>query len=263
MPSIPSFEIAAFGCRLRAAATSCDAYDVLDEYLFPSIPRLTDSVAAPDLRIGIENDGDRFLLFLDDVQVAAASEAIGLVPDLIHQIDESIVRRLTSLRAVHAGAVQLDDRVLLLPGRTRSGKSSMVAELLRRGATYLSDEYALIDAEGRAHAYPRPLLLRNGGPDRTPLLPKDFPAPVACEPAPIGWIMELEYHDADGWDIVAVPQSQGSLILLRHTPHILADAPDLLDKFQRAAAGAHCFIGRRMDAARAADEILRLIAVPS
>lgn len=261
MPSPSPFEIAAFGCHLRAAASCEDGYDILDRYLFPSFPRLTPSAAAPDLCIEIEKFGDQLFLLVNGARIAAASEAIGLVADLIHQIDESIVRKLTLVRAVHAGAVQFGDQVLLLPGRTHAGKSSMVAELLRRGATYLSDEYALIDAEGRVHPYPRPLLLRNGNPSQTPVLPQDCHAPVAKGPAPIGWIMELQYRDTDGWNVLAVPQSHGLLILLRHTPHVLAEAPDLLDKFQRAAAHARCYTGTRMDAARAADEILRLTAL--
>jgi len=258
MTTVLPFEIAAFGCTLRAAASCPDAYDILDRYLFPSLPRLPQTAANPDLCIGIEEDGGRFLLFMGDLQVAAAARPFDLVPNLTDLVDECIVRRLTSVRAVHAGAVQLGDRVLLLPGRTHSGKTSLVAELLRRGATYLSDEYALIDAEGQAHAYPRPLLLRNGKPGRTPLLAQDCNAPVASKPAPIGWIMELQYYDSEDWSVIPVPQSHGSLILLRHTPHVLADAPDLLDRFQRAAAGARCYAGRRMDVAKAADEILRL-----
>jgi hypothetical protein len=258
MSDILPFEIAAFGCHFRAVACSPDAYGVLDKYLFPSIPRLTECTGTPCLTIQIEERENQFQLLVDDARIAASTQPIGLIPDLIRWIDDWIVGRLTNLRAVHAGAVQLGDRVLLLPGRTHSGKSSMVEELLRRGAIYLSDEYALIDAEGRAHAYPRPLLVRNGGTKQIPLLPQDCNAPVARQPAPIGWILELEYSDTEGWNVVAVPRSLGSLILLRHTPHVLADCPDLLNNFQRAAADAECYTGCRMDVAAAADEILRL-----
>ena len=47
-----------------------------------------------------------------------------------------MIERLTTLRALHAGAVVWNQRALLLPGATHAGKSSLVAELLRRGATY-------------------------------------------------------------------------------------------------------------------------------
>ena len=36
-------------------------------------------------------------------------------------------------------------RAIVIPGRTFSGKSTLVAELVRAGATYYSDEYAVED----------------------------------------------------------------------------------------------------------------------
>jgi hypothetical protein len=33
-----------------------------------------------------------------------------------------------------------------------SGKTTLVSELIRAGATYYSDEYAVIDERGRVHA---------------------------------------------------------------------------------------------------------------
>ena len=54
-------------------------------------------------------------------------------------------------------------------------------------------------------------------------------------------------------------QSEALLTLLRNTPHVLAESPDLVGVFQHAVAGATCYSGRRTEAADAADQILRLI----
>lgn len=259
MANFIPFQLCAFGCQIQATAFSEDAYETLQQYIFPSIPRSTNAGAAPDLRIRIEKVESQFRLFVNDSQVSASGELMSLVPDFIQRIDETIVGSLNTLRAVHAGAVRLGDRVLLLPGSSHWGKSRMVAELLRRGANYFSDEYALIDDEGRVHAYPRPLLLRNGSPNRIPVLVQEHRIQEASAAAPVGWIMELQYQADCAWHVSTVGQGEGLLMLLRHTPHVLAEAPDLLGKFQRAAAGAKCFAGRRMDAGTAVDEILRLI----
>src|SRR5262249_45792590 len=61
---------------------------------------------------------------------------------------------------VHAGVVAWNNRVLVLPGRSMSGKSTLVAALLRAGATYYSDEYAVLDEDGLVYPYPRRLALR-------------------------------------------------------------------------------------------------------
>src|SRR5919198_2175039 len=58
---------------------------------------------------------------------------------------------------VHAGVVGWRGRAIVLPGRSCSGKTTLVAELLRAGATYLSDEFAVIDGRGRVHPFAKPL----------------------------------------------------------------------------------------------------------
>jgi hypothetical protein len=177
-------------------------------------------------------------------------------------LDDAVVPRLTAFRAVHAGAVLWGEQALLLPGISHSGKSSLVAELLRRGATYFSDEYALIDSDGRVHPYPRPLLLRNDSPEQFPVLPAECNASIGNSSAPIGWILSLAYLPESTWNVAAVPQSEGLLILLRNTPHILAESPDLVAVFQRASTGAICYAGQRPNVTEAVDQILRLIDGP-
>jgi len=51
-------------------------------------------------------------------------------------------------------------RAILLPGRSYVGKSTLVMELVRAGAVYYSDEYAVLDARGRVHPFAQPVALR-------------------------------------------------------------------------------------------------------
>ena len=259
MPMTHGFGVRVFGCNIQLAAECPETFDVLDRYVFPSLPRLTRVSDKPDIFIRLGRVSDQFQLSVDAVAVESACGVIRLVPALIRVLDEAVIQRLTTLHAVHAGAVQLGERVLLLPGVTHSGKSSLVAELLRRGAIYFSDEYALIDSEGRVYPYPRPLLLRNGSPEQYPVLPGECNASIGNAPAPVGWILSLEYQPKCRWSVAAMPQSEALLTLLRNTPHVLAESPDLVGVFRHAVAGATCYSGRRTETADAADQILRLI----
>lgn len=262
MPIAYGFEVRALGCIVHAAADCLETYTILERYVFPSIPRLVSTTDESDIFIRLDRVANQSQLAVDGVVVASASRTISLVPDLIRALDDAVVQRLTTLRAVHAGAVLWGERALLLPGVTHAGKSSLVAELLRRGATYFSDEYALIDSEGRVHPYPRPLLLRNGSPEQFPVLPAECNASIGDTPAPVGWILALEYLPENTWSVAAVSQSEALLLLLRNTPHVLSESPDLVAVFQRAVAGATCFVGRRPDANEAISQILRLICSP-
>jgi len=54
---------------------------------------------------------------------------------------------------VHAGVVGWQNRAIVIPGRSLSGKTTLVLALVEAGTDYYSDEYALFDSEGRVHAY--------------------------------------------------------------------------------------------------------------
>ena len=259
MSSTYGFRVLAYNCYFQVTTTCPEANVILQRYAFPWLPRVDNASGRPDVSVRIDRVADQFRLLAGDVEVASADQAIRLVPDLIRVLDEAVVQRLATLRAVHAGVVVLDGRALLLPGSSHAGKTSLVAELLQRGATYFSDEYALIDAEGRVHPYPRPLLMRNGSPEQVPVLATECNAAAGDSPAPVCWILALEYQPKGGWDIASVPQGEALLNLLRNTPHVLAETPDLVGIFQRAVAGAACYAGRRSDAADAVDQIFQLI----
>jgi hypothetical protein len=263
MSSTHGFGLRAFGCNIRVATACLEAHTILERYVLPSLPRTDSTADQPDLVVRVDRVAEQFQLSVDDVAVASACSAISLVPAMVRVLDEAVIRRLTALRAVHAGAVLWDGKALLLPGATHAGKSSLVAELLRQGATYFSDEYALIDSEGRVHPYPRPLLLRNGSPEQFPVLPGECNASVGDAPVPVGWILSLEYQSAGTWSVAVVPQSEALLTLLRNTPHVLADSPDMMGAFQCAVAGATCYAGRRTEAVHAVGQILRLVGSPS
>src|SRR6266536_3494305 len=50
---------------------------------------------------------------------------------------------------VHAGVVGWQGNAILIPGLSHSGKTTLVDQLVRAGATYYSDEYAVLDESGR------------------------------------------------------------------------------------------------------------------
>ena len=253
------FDVRAFGCNIRVETNCLETHIILERYVLPSLPRADRATIQPDIVVRVVRVAENLQLLVDDVVVTSASNAKSLVPALIRVLDEAVIQRLTTLRAVHAGVVVWGERALLLPGVSHAGKSSLVAELLRRGATYFSDEYALIDSEGRVHPYPRPLLLRNGCPEQFPVLPGECNASVGDAPVPVGWILSLEYKPAGTWSVAAVPQSEGVLTLLRNTPHVLAESRNMVGAFQRAVAGASCYAGCRSEAVHAANQILQLV----
>jgi hypothetical protein len=252
------FGVCLFGFTIHVHAPTLEVMELLARCVFPSVPRTDVHSSCADLCLRMVQDANEFRLYRNDCFVASAPRADQLLRDLIDCLDRGFVEGVRNLSAVHAGAVLLGDRALLFPGASHSGKSSLVAELLRQGAICYSDEYALIDSEGLVHAYPRPLLLRNGGSEQTAVLPFELNAHVASSPAKVGWIFSLQYEAGGSWNIKEVSQGQGLLSLLQNTPHVLADSPHIVGSFHRAVGGARCFEGRRGDWSDAVSRITRL-----
>jgi hypothetical protein len=259
MPRNQGFAVRAFGCTLAFSASCPAGHQALDRWIFPSLPRSDSSSDAADISIHVEKAAGEFALHVDGSRAAlvAGEDTLGL--NLIRVVDEALISRITTLWAVHAGAVAWRGRALLLPGKTHSGKSSLVTELLRQGASYLSDEYALIDSEGLVHGYPRPLLVRNGQAQQIPVLPETFGTTAASTPLPISWIMALQYSSEADWKLTPLAQSEGLMVLLQNTPHVLAEMPEITGIFGRAIGGAHCYAGFRNHATEAAKEIIKLM----
>ena len=65
---------------------------------------------------------------------------------------------------VHAAAIEMNGRCILLTGSSMSGKTTLAGWMAARGAGYLCDEIISIDDRGCALHYRRPLGLRHGGP---------------------------------------------------------------------------------------------------
>ena len=63
---------------------------------------------------------------------------------------------------VHAGVVGWEGRAIVMPGASFAGKTTLVQAWLEAGATYYSDEFAVLDRAGRVHPFARPLAIRDG-----------------------------------------------------------------------------------------------------
>lgn len=250
--------VCAYGCNLQVEAPNGEVLEVVDRHLLPGLPRVAEFEGEPDAVARLRAvEGGLELVAEGGARVFAPS-VMQMLQFLIRELDDTVIRCLRGWFAVHAGTVGWRGRALLIPGVSHAGKSSLVAALLRRGATYYSDEYAMIDAEGMVHPYPRPVLLRYGGPYQEPMLPTALNAKAGQEPAPVGWIFKVQYAAGGVWNVEPMEQSGAVFALLQNTPHLLADAPEMMTYFQRAVQSAQGFHGERGEAGDAAERILQI-----
>ena len=119
---------------------------------------------------------------------------------------------------VHAGVVGWRGGAIVLPGRSYAGKSVLVAALVRAGATYYSDEYAVLDQRGRVHPFARALKLRTrrgASAGQAPEVPPELP--VGERPLPVRLVVLTHYEPEASWRSELLSPGQAMLALMECT----------------------------------------------
>lgn len=127
---------------------------------------------APEVKLDIESDGplDMLLTCWNGTYHLVYGERrygpYGSVEGALRGLSNGIhflLGKRSPMTFLHAGAVEVDGKAVVFPGRSRWGKSSLVAALVEQGCGYLSDEYAVISSDGTVFPLSKPVRLRRPG----------------------------------------------------------------------------------------------------
>lgn len=156
---------------------------------------------------------------------------------------------------LHAGAVGWKGRAIVLPGRTGAGKTTLTAELVRAGASYLSDDFAPIDDRARVHPFPKLLAVREGGETRE--LPVEaFGGRQGRLPLPVGVVVLSSYTAGRRFRPRRLSPGRAVIELLKTTASARRQPARAFDRLSNLAQQAPVLRGVRGDAAEAVDLIL-------
>jgi hypothetical protein len=196
------------------------------------------------------------LLYENEVRAARSLE-----PDQVLDRLESMLRLCVAEHArrrvfVHAGVVGWRGVAIIIPGRSFTGKSTLVAGLLRAGATYYSDEYAVLDARGRVHPFLKPVEIRTGGgPVQSKFSAAEFGAASGARPLKVALVLMTKYRKGARWKPRELSAGAGVLELLANTVSARRKPAESLAVLQCLASGAVVLKGVRGEAA----EVVKLI----
>jgi hypothetical protein len=163
---------------------------------------------------------------------------------------------------VHAGVVGVEDRAIVLPGRSFAGKTTLVAALVQAGAEYWSDEYAVLDADGLVHPYPKPLSVRiNDTPETDEQSVESLGGRAGDRPLPVAVIAFTSYRPGAAWMLSTRTAGEGAVKLLEHSIAARSRPKQVLAAVRRATTDAMVLEGERGDAGQAASALLSQRAV--
>ena len=161
---------------------------------------------------------------------------------------------------VHAGVVAWQGRAIVLPGPSYSGKSTLVEALVRAGATYYSDEYAVFDARGRVWPYQVPLSLRGQSGAAPQKLHVETPIPSRrVKPLAVGLIAVATYKPSAHWTPRALPPGQAVLSLLANTVAARRIPEKVLTRLAHIVQGVGVVRGSRGEADETARSLLAAV----
>lgn len=159
---------------------------------------------------------------------------------------------------VHAGVVGWKGRAIVIPGRSYSGKSTLVAELVRAGAIYYSDEYAVFDARGRVHPFTKPIELRDEGTFKQSKFDvSELGGRAGKKPLQVGLVLMAQYKEGASWRPKKLTAGKGVLEMLYHTVSARRNPERALGALRQVAATTDILKGVRGDAGKTVPAILR------
>ena len=161
---------------------------------------------------------------------------------------------------IHAGAVAWNNCLILLPGNGCAGKTTLTAELVKAGAVYYSDDYAILDENGLVYPYPKPLSIREKGSMQAAQTDVDvshFGGVQATEPLPVGLVVITEYKARARWRPRVLSAGQGVIEILKYTNNSLKRPEIVLPVLRKVALQAKIIKSKRGEAQKTAREILQ------
>jgi hypothetical protein len=161
---------------------------------------------------------------------------------------------------VHAGAVGWQGRAILIPGRSMTGKTTLVKALVESGATYYSDEFAVLDKAGQVHPYPVLLSIRGlkGQPPRKAPV-EELGGQAGVEPLPVGLVVVTYYQRRARWRPQALSPAQALLALMDNTVAAQREPQYTMPILRQVVMNAQIIQSKRGSAKQIAHSLLRIL----
>jgi hypothetical protein len=255
----PEIAFECYGVPVRAYSNK----EELLARIEPLLPPLRTPMVQPyheqsrSLGIVVEPDGTH------SVYNSATRVSEGINLELALVVLETQIRGWIALWApnhifVHAGVVAFDGRAVIFPGDSFSGKTTLVAALVKQGAVYYSDEFAVIGKDGKIYPYPKPLSIRP--PDttgqQTDHTPESLDAKVGDKPLPLSLAVVTYFVPGADWQPRRLSPGEGTLALMSKTIPASYRPKESMEVLTTALQGATVLDGERGEADEFAELLL-------
>jgi hypothetical protein len=212
-----------------------------------------------DLEFELNKHGRNYILLQNGKEIARGTSSLKFFKFFDGVIRASIGEYAKEHVFVHAGVVGWKGSAIVMPADSYKGKSTIVAELVKQGATYFSDDFAIFDQEGLVHAFPRPLSMRTEDHRQYRMTVESLGGVTAVGSLPVGLILFTGYEAGAKWDPRLITAGKGALDLIPFTL-TFRERPELsLRVLNNVASRAIIAVSPRGNAAEFARLILNFV----
>ena len=159
---------------------------------------------------------------------------------------------------LHAGVVGWREKAIIIPANSFKGKTTLTTELIKRGATYLSDEYAVLDENSLVHPFPKTISMR-GIIDQymqTEIEVEDLGGRIETKPLAPGLVLITEYQEGAQWKPEILSAGKGIMEILPHTITINHKPQLALEVLKKLTGQAPIVKSKRGEAVDFASQLL-------
>jgi hypothetical protein len=157
---------------------------------------------------------------------------------------------------VHASAVAIGQRLIIVPGRSHAGKSTLALALQARGGVIYSDEYALVDPKsGLVRPFWRPVNRREHDGSVTQV---HVPRPPD-KPASVGLVAAVAYDPLAGFTVQPVTGAELALVLLDNVVTARSHPAPAFSAATLVARATRGVVGTRGEADEAAALLIEMM----
>lgn len=216
--------------------------------LTPMLPFNTTTIECPaesEFQLQPIQNSDHWNLYQDGIFRAWAPSYEYALERLESTLQLHVADYCTTHAFVHAGCVRIGNTVVIIPGGSHAGKSTLVYALVEAGAEYYSDEFVLITSDGSIHPFPRPLSLRKGpfGPQRRVNIESQHPADRSGTDEVL--VIKCEYQAGCIWDPRPMSITDMMFSLVSNSVSIRRQPAMVMQAFGACLGAASGFTGKR------------------
>lgn len=204
-----------------------------------------------------KNKNGEFKIYKNGEYVASLFDAEKL-DALESQLRLTVAEFAEDFVFLHAGAVAYRDKAIIIPAKSFAGKTTLVAELTKRGLEYYSDEYAVIDRQGLLHPFPKKLSVRGIIDDYTQIEMdvEEWGGIKGQKPIDVGLILVTKYKKQAKFLPVEVSAGEGIIESIANSVSIRQNPQMVLQVLSIVANQAKTIKTNRGEAAKFADKFL-------